>query len=153
MIIYIDMDDVLCDYSTAFRAAVEQSPSIQFPQSQYGFFERLVPISGAVSTLQAIISSTNHDPYILTAPSTRNPWSYVEKRVWVERHLGYEWVERLIICSNKGLLRGDLLIDDNVAGKGQEHFEGRIIHFGSAMFPDWQSVRKHLGLGSTSLDS
>jgi 5'(3')-deoxyribonucleotidase len=48
--------------------------------------------------------------------------------------------EKLIISPNKGLLKGDILIDDIVEGKGQEHFEGELIHFGSAKFPDWESV-------------
>jgi 5'-nucleotidase len=36
MIIYIGMDDVLCDYTAAFNNAIEATPSIAFPQSQYG---------------------------------------------------------------------------------------------------------------------
>jgi len=38
MIVYIDMDDVLCDYTTAFNNAIEKTPGIAFPQSQYGFY-------------------------------------------------------------------------------------------------------------------
>lgn len=37
------------------------------------------------------------------------------------------------------------LIDDNVEGKGQNYFQGELIHFGSQEFPDWMSVRKALG--------
>jgi 5'(3')-deoxyribonucleotidase len=61
----------------------------------------------------------------------RNPWSYTEKRVWVEQHLGFAFVERLIICPNKALLNGDILVDDQTSGRGQELFTGRLWQFGS----------------------
>lgn len=146
MIIYIDMDDVLCDFSGAHAEALRVSPGIKYPQSQYKFFERLAPIDGAVEAVTFLRNSSEYTPYVLTAPSTRNPMSYIEKRVWIERVFGYSFVDRLIICSNKGLLKGSILIDDNISGKGQENFEGRIFHFGSAQYPNWSAVRKQLGL-------
>jgi len=48
------------------------------------------------------------------------------------------------LATNKGLLKGDYLIDDYVAGRGQENFEGELIHFGSEQYPDWSSVTKYL---------
>jgi len=86
----------------------------------------------------------NFDPYILTAPSTKNPMSYTEKRVWVEKHLGMEMVERLIISPNKSLLKGHYLIDDNIEGKGQEGFEGEVLQYGSALYPNWNAVMQSL---------
>jgi len=41
-----------------------------------------------------------------------NPLSYTEKRVWIEKFFGIDFVEKLIICSNKGLVKGAFLIDD-----------------------------------------
>lgn len=144
MVIFIDMDDVLADFSGAFEESIAKNPLVNFPQSQYGFYHRLRPLDGAIDAMTALYKSTQYTPYILTAPSTRNPFSYTEKRVWVEEQLGYHYVDRLIICSHKGLLRGDLLIDDNESGRGQEHFEGRLIHFGSLQFPNWTAVRSEL---------
>ena len=138
MIIYVDMDDVLCNYQKAHKAALEKNSLTKYPQSQKGFFENLEPNAGA---LEAVTFLREHfDVYILTAPSTRNPLSYTEKRLWVEKYFAYEFTKKLILCSNKGLLKGDLLIDDHVSGKGQEAFEGRLIHFGSEDFPDWKTV-------------
>lgn len=77
----------------------------------------------------------------------KNPHSYMEKRIWVEKHFDYELAQRLILCGNKGLLRGDYLIDDHVKGKGQDSFEGEVIHFGTQKFPDWYSVREYLCWG------
>lgn len=144
MLVYIDMDDVLCDFSGAQERALEVNPGIQFPQSQYGFYTDLLPIDGAVESVKYLIKSEKFDPYILTAPSVRNPLSYTEKRVWVEKYFGLEFVERLIICSNKGLLRGDALVDDRLDGRGQEGFTGEVIHFGSPKFPDWNSAMRGL---------
>jgi 5'(3')-deoxyribonucleotidase len=125
MIIYIDMDDVLCDYTTAFNNALKETPGIAFPQSQYGFYANLAPITGA-------------------APSTKNPFSYTEKRVWIEKYFGIEFTEKLIISPNKGLLKGDILIDDLISGRGQENFEGEVMQFGSVSFPDWKTVMAQL---------
>jgi 5'-nucleotidase len=82
MIIYIDMDDVLCDFSGAHRKALVDNPKLLFPQSQYGFFTNLPEKEGAVESVNAFVNSPKYDPYILTAPSIRNPLSYTEKRVW-----------------------------------------------------------------------
>lgn len=138
------MDDVLCDYSSAFKEAVFKTPSIAFPQSQYGFYANLLPIKDAIESVKRLIESSKFDPYILTAPSTLNPLSYTEKRVWIEKYFSIEFTEKLIISPNKGLLKGDILIDDRTCGRGQENFEGKLIQFGSADFANWQSVMHYL---------
>jgi hypothetical protein len=84
MIIYIDMDDVLCDFSNAHKNALQENSLVGFPQSQYGFYQKLPPLEGAIETVIALYKSAEFTPYILTAPSTKNPFSYTEKRVWVE---------------------------------------------------------------------
>lgn len=101
MVIYLDMDDVLCDFKTAYEKALLENPLINFPQSQYGFFTNLNPIDGAIETAKALEASGRYQPYILTAPSLKNPLCYTEKRVWVEKWLGFSYVEKLIICSEK----------------------------------------------------
>ncbi|WP_305838987.1 5' nucleotidase, NT5C type [Photobacterium leiognathi] len=122
MVIYVDMDDVICDFKKAFDEAILNDSQTKHPQSQYGFFADLEPLDGAISAVTAINKSPQYEFYILTAPSPRNPLCYTEKRVWVEKHLGYNFVEKLIICSNKGLLKGDILIDDNISGERAREF-------------------------------
>lgn len=143
-IVYIDMDDVLCQYTRQFQIDIKKNPHIQYPQSQYGFFSDLLPMDGAIDAMAALFNSPYYDPYILTAPSYMNPLCYTEKRMWVEKHLGIDYVKRLIICPNKGLMNGDLLIDDNHQGKGQENFKGELIKFGSVLYNDWECVRTYL---------
>ena len=143
-IIYVDMDGVLADYDKAFAEVKSHQPDVTYPQSLPQFFENLEPIDGAIDAFKEL--SEKHDVYILTAPSNRNPLSYTEKRLWVENHLGFEATERLIICSNKGLLKGDILIDDNIDGKGQESFEGLVFHFGNETFTHWSKILNKISL-------
>ncbi|WP_152206583.1 5' nucleotidase, NT5C type [Marinobacter changyiensis] len=145
-IVYIDMDDTLCDFKGAFLKALRVNPAIQYPQSQYRFFANLQPIEGAIETVRDLIASGEYDPHILSAPSIRNPLSYAEKREWVEVHIGYDFCDKLILCAQKGLLKGHLLIDDNIKGKGQDLFEGELIQFRSGAYPDWAAVRNRLGI-------
>ncbi len=139
-IIYIDMDGVLCDYQSAFDKALQQNPKIAFPQSQFDFYRKLQPIENAIETVHLLLQREDFDIYILTAPSIYNPLSYTEKRMWIEDYFGIEMVERLIISPNKALLKGDYLIDDIKEGRGQENFEGKLIHFGSEDFSNWKAV-------------
>lgn len=142
--IFIDMDDTLCDFSGAYNREIESNPKIAYPQSQYGFFSELQPIEGAIASVKQLIDSTEYKPYILTAPSVKNPLCYTEKRVWVEKHFGLEFTKRLIISLDKSLLRGEILIDDWNTGRGQDNFQGELIHYGSEKFPDWTSVMDYL---------
>jgi len=96
------MDDVLCDYTGAYQKALENNPKIQFPQSQYDFYRKLKPLKNALTSVQYLNEKSNFEVYILTAPSVNNPLCYTEKRLWVEDHLGFEMVNRLIISPNKG---------------------------------------------------
>ena len=137
-LVYVDMDDVLCQYSAAYAQAEATRPEVHYPQSEAGFFQNLEPMPGGVEAMNWL--DENCRVYILTAPSMMNPLSYTEKRIWVEEHLGYYFVKRLIISPNKGLLKGDFLIDDHVEGRGQQYFEGALLQFGSAEYPDWGSV-------------
>lgn len=144
MIVYIDMDDVLCDYRKSHKTYIRKFPQVRFPQSIPGFFENLRPVKDAVDSVNRLRKMERLDVYILTAPSARNPLSYTEKRVWIEKYFGYEFTKKLIICPNKGLLKGDILIDDNISGKGQEAFEGKLIHFGSDEFCSWKRIMEIL---------
>ena len=66
--------------------------------------------------------------------------------MWIEKHFGIEVTSKLIICANKGLLRGDILIDDWIHGRGQENFIGELIEFGSTSFPSWSFINEYLEL-------
>ena len=140
IIVYVDMDDVLCHYTESYNAALETNPKIQYPQSQFDFYRKLKPINGGIQAVNYLDSLEAFDVYFLTAPSVFNPLCYTEKRLWIEDHFGLEMTNRLIISPNKGLCKGDYLIDDHVEGRGQENFEGKLIAFGSSEFKNWDRV-------------
>jgi 5'(3')-deoxyribonucleotidase len=135
--VYIDMDNVLCDFRKAWLDARKREPHVDFPQSKYGFFLNLEPMKGAIQAVNDLI--LYHDIWILTAPSVMNPLCYTEKRLWIEKHFGIEMCYRLIISPDKSLFYGDYLIDDI-----DHDFAGTHIKFGSSEFPDWESVKKAL---------
>ncbi len=136
------MDDVLCDYTGAMNRCRETNPAQTLPQSQIDFYRNLVPFPDAVAAFKSMMTEKQYgdliDPWILTAPSLKNPLSYTEKRIWTELHLGMNAVHKLIICSDKSLLKGHVLIDDQVKGKGQDRFEGVLIV--PQMFDSWASI-------------
>lgn len=144
LIVYIDMDGVLTDYSNFYRQKLSELPSMPYPQSQFGFFSSIPTIPNAVESVKTLIDDDLIDPYILTAPSIRNPMCYAEKRIWVENHFGLPFTDRLIITRHKNLLRGNVLIDDQVTGRGQDRFDGLLIQFGSSKYPCWQTVIERL---------
>jgi 5'-nucleotidase len=138
-IVYVDMDGVLCDYQSAFDRERLRNPAQPYPQSVPGFYLGLKPIQGAVEGFTALSSHPMLDVHILTAPSIYNPLCYTEKRLWVEDHLGFDAVNRLIIAPDKSLLRGDVLIDDQAEGRGQDCYKGSLMLFGSKQCPDWET--------------
>lgn len=132
--IYIDMDGVLCDYMKMRSKYMKRTPENAFPQASYGFFADMDPMPGAIEAYHWL--AANFDVCILTRPSVLNPMCYTEKRVWVERHLGIEACETLIMCTQKWRLIGDYLIDDMPWPK----FQGTQIQFGDLDFPNWKKV-------------
>lgn len=137
------MDHTLCDFSASYLKYKKDFPQVEYPHSVPGFFSGLAPMPNAVEVYHWLSDQENVDLYILTAPSVRNPSSYTEKRLWVERHLGLEAAYKLIISPNKGLSLGDYLIDDYTEGKGQENFKGQVLQFGSSEYANWKFIQKY----------
>ena len=85
--------------------------------------------------------------YILSTAPWHNPTAWYDKLEWVQRYFGSEedsiFYKRVIISHHKNLNRGDFLIDDRKKN-GADQFEGELIQFGSAKFPDWPTVVEYL---------
>lgn len=140
--VYIDMDGTIADFIKAYKKALKREPGIIYPQSQMKFFEDLEIIEGAKDAYFAL--KRKYNVFFLTRPSIYNPMSYTEKRLWIEKHFGLSECDKLIMCCDKTLVRGDYLIDDLAEQSGQFKPEWEQIVFGSEKYPDWVSVLKYL---------
>lgn len=137
--IFCDMDDTLCDFIGPFKSGEYK---LKYPQSKVGFFLDLKPLEGAIEGMKTL--QTKYSVYILTRPSIKNTNCYTEKAEWVKKYLGEEMLEKMIICPDKSLVKGDYLIDDDNR-HGQIEFEGDHIHFGKdERFKTWAQVVDYL---------
>lgn len=137
-IILVDMDNTLCDWEGAFEEAMRQHhPDVPLvPRSQRtswnhvddyppeyrpivnrvcgipGFFETMKENPGGIQALKDMVAEGN-DVKIVSAP---HPDYYAqccaEKCKWVAKHLGEEWLARLVLTPDKTLMQGHVLIDD-----------------------------------------
>jgi len=140
-ILLVDQDDVLADFVGAFWLSIKNNPSIKFPQSQYKFFENLEPIKDAIESIN--ILKEYYDVCILTKPSIYNPLCYTEKRVWIEKYLGFEMCRNLMLCCDKTMVMGDYLVDDVIhTGRFKPTWEH--IRFGHGEFKDWKAITDYL---------
>jgi len=80
-------------------------------QTSPGFILGLQPVPGALQALHEM-QEAGDDVWILTSPLTRYNNCVGEKFAWVDRHLGSDWVRRVILTKDKTMVRGDVLIDD-----------------------------------------
>jgi 5'(3')-deoxyribonucleotidase len=141
--LYVDMDNVLVDFASAFprvppQTLAEYEGSLDdVPR----IFSLMNPMPGAVASFEELAG--RFDTYILSTAPWRNPTAWHDKLEWVQRHLGDAAYKRLILTHHKHLNRGDYLVDDRTKN-GADRFEGELILFGSPDFPDWQTVREYL---------
>jgi 5'(3')-deoxyribonucleotidase len=140
-IVYIDMDGVLCDFDKRHEKLMAKGIN-QFQAFNHTLaFKDLDPIPGAIEAWHAL--QEKYDTYILSTAMWSNIEAWTDKRVWVQKFLGKTANKKLILSHNKGLLKGEYLIDDRIAN-GVADFEGKHIHFGSEEFPGWESVLDYL---------
>ncbi len=136
MHIVFDMDGVLADFEGGFvRAWTQRFPDVPpIPQTERrhfsllddyplqqpmvkeiyhapGYFRDLEPMPGALATVRDILD-LGHDVRICSSPLNRYLHCVPEKYEWVERHLGAEFLPRLILAKDKTWVHGDFLVDD-----------------------------------------
>ncbi len=137
MLILLDQDGVLADFEHAFidawRIRYPDVPPVEFEdrKSFYlrqdyppelraqaeaiytapGFIRNLPPVPGALDAVHELLA-LGMDVRICTSPLSQFENCVAEKYLWVERHLGRDATNRLILSKDKTLVYGDLLIDD-----------------------------------------
>ena len=142
-ILYIDMDNVLVDFPSAFKRLDEET--LQKYEGRLdevpGIFSLMKPLEGAKEAFDAL--AKEYDTYILSTAPWENPSAWSDKLLWVKKHLGPAAHKRLILSHHKNLNAGNFLIDDRTKN-GAGEFRGEHIHFGTNKFPDWKTVVRYL---------
>src|SRR6056297_2654716 len=150
MIIFVDMDEVIADayqahidiYNQEFNAEVkveecygrefwqcvpkERQESIRSHTRRDGFFGNLKVIAGSQEVLEEL--SKKHNVCIASA-AMEFPQSLREKSDWLDEFFPFIPWQNRILCGNKHVLKGDVLIDDRSKNLGP--FDGRSIMFTS----------------------
>lgn len=135
-IVQIDLDGVIVDYAEQARQGI-------LHKNEKGFFLTMRPIKGAVEAFLKLHYSQKYDPYILSTAPWSNPFSWMEKRIWVETFIGEKAFKKITLTHNKQFVSGDILIDDR-PHNGAAQFKGEWIQMGSEQYPDWEAVLKYL---------
>ena len=150
MTLFIDMDEVLADtlamhlklYNEEFNEnlthedcygievwkAVPEERKESFFRQVYskGFFRNLSPIKDSQQVMKAL--NQKHHIYIASA-AMQFPNSLSEKNEWLDEYFPFiHWKQR-ILCGDKHILKGDVLIDDRAYNL--QTFEGRSLLFSS----------------------
>ena len=127
-ILYLDMDNVLVDFPSAF-ARVPEETLREYGEDKDeipGIFALMDPMPGAVEAFNALAEV--FDVYILSTAPWENSSAWSDKLKWVKKHLGEKAWKRLILSHHKNLNQGDFLVDDRVAN-GAGEFTGTLITF------------------------
>ncbi len=143
MRILVDMDGVLADFERGFLEkyrkqypdkpyvlleerrnfqvkddySEELQPLVKAIYQSPGFIRSLPPIAGGLEAL-CEMAVLGHDLFICTSPLSQYDPCVVEKYHWVDEHLGRDWIKKIILASDKTLIRSDILIDDKPEIKG-----------------------------------
>ncbi|KAB5555240.1 hypothetical protein PHYPO_G00031220 [Pangasianodon hypophthalmus] len=170
--VLLDMDGVIADFEGGFlkkyRQRYPNDPYISLEErrgfwvsTQYGelrgdlcdkaisiwesknFFMELEPIPGSVEAVKEMAKMKNTDVFICTSPIKHYAHCPYEKYAWVERHLGPDFLEKVILTRDKTIVSGDILIDD------------KPDIFGVEPNPSWEHIlftachNKHLPASTT----
>lgn len=142
-ILYIDMDNVLVDFPTGIEKLDKKTKdkfSDNYDEAP-GIFSLMEPMKDAIASFNLL--ANKYDTYILSTAPWKNPSTWSDKLLWVQKHIGEKAHKRLIISHHKNMNKGHYLIDDREKN-GAINFEGELIMFGSEKFKDWVSVLKYL---------
>ncbi len=142
--LYIDMDNVLVDFQSAFpKISKEIHEKYKNDKDDIpGIFALMKPMHGAIESMEFL--SKHFDIYILSTAPWKNPSAWSDKLLWIKKYLPEIAYKRLILTHHKNLNIGDYLIDDRLT-KGVDKFEGEHIYFGEeGKFKSWEEVVGYL---------
>lgn len=102
-------------------------------------------MEGAIDAIHKL--AKGFDVYVLSTAPWLNPTAWSDKLLWIQKHFGKDegslLYKRLIMSHHKNLNSDAYLIDDRTKN-GADKFKGEHLHFGTALFPNWNSVLTYL---------
>lgn len=133
------MDGVLADFDAAIRNHIPDPPEMFIP----GFFRNLAVMDGAKEAVSALLANKKLEIYIGSKVTSRAPNCATEKMLWIQEHFPALKRRMTLVC-DKGLLRGDVLVDDDIK-RWAHKFDGQFIHFNRKNpRKSWEAVVKEL---------
>ncbi|XP_046945783.1 5'(3')-deoxyribonucleotidase, mitochondrial isoform X2 [Lynx rufus] len=161
--VLVDMDGVLADFEGGFlrkfRARFPDQPYIALEDrrgfwlsEQYGrlqpglsekaisiwesenFFLDLEPLPGAVEAVKQMANLENTDVFICTSPIKMYKYCPYEKYAWVEKHFGSDFLDQIVLATDKTVVSADLLIDD------RPDITGKWPAAGAEPTPSWEHI-------------
>jgi 5'-nucleotidase len=142
------MDNTLVDFGARLEG-IDQGLRARYlgrEDELPGLFALMPPMPGALEAFAEL--SSMFDTYILSTAPWANPSAWQHKVEWVHVHFGMEpgspAYKRLILSHHKQLNRGEFLVDDRPGHNGADRFDGEVVPFSSAEFPDWPTVVAYL---------
>jgi 5'(3')-deoxyribonucleotidase len=148
--LFLDMDDVMSDtgqaildlYNPYFKtnhtvAGIKSSTlweeeildnylTIRDGLHNPGFFLNLKVMDGAVDIVREL--NKKYNVYVASA-AMEFPNSLKEKHDWLNLHFPFIHWKNMILCGDKSILKGDILIDDHL--KNLSVFDGQTLLFDS----------------------
>lgn len=136
--VLVDMDDVVAEWGVGYDSLLDEhgeaaagiprraermhwdlyadrTPAerriIQKIMVEPGFYGMLRAVPGARTALRQM-RDAGYDIRFVSAPYISNPTCASDKIAWIARHYGSHWAQRVILTTDKTLVRGDYLIDD-----------------------------------------
>lgn len=172
MVLFVDMDEVMADtygahieiYNLEFKERLDhvtcmgkevwhsvpddRQTSVRDHAYNRGFFRGLKPITDSRAVMEEL--TKKYEVYIASA-AMQFPNSLEEKSEWLDEHFPFIPWQRRVLCGDKHILKGDILIDDR--SYNLLHFEGRSLLYtsphnihttGLERVNNWQEVAEKL---------
>ncbi len=145
--IFFDLDGVVADFD---EAAIRWGEKVGIDGEEFkkkklyrqeGFYADLNLMDGAKEAIEKL--DTVYNIAFVSAPSWDNPFSFTEKRIWIEKHFGTWARKKMDLSFRKGHYIGHYLIDDRTK-YGAADFIGEHIMFGTEPFKTWKEVTDYL---------
>lgn len=108
----------------AGRREADVFPNVLQWVNRPGFFRSLPLIEGGRQGLEKLNQAYQ---VVIVSMATEYPNCLTDKQLWIEEHLPFISWKQVVLCGDKSLIKGDLMIDDHL--KNLDFFSGETLLF------------------------